>query len=305
MAAFLLGCSADAFTATTDAGPTTTDAAADGAARDAAPTDTVDATPDASGPCDPKAPFGTPELVPGVSPVVGSTFLDRTGDRLYVSAAGDLVEQVLVSGSFGLATPLATVNAPNGTDVHATVASDGKLLAFVSDRTGQRKLYLATRAAASLPFGIPSAAGALAAINATSAAVLDPHLSQDGTVLYFTTFDPDAGQYILSVASRSDTSQPFGGVKSLFVDARSAVLSPDGLVLYYASVAGRERIFVTTRAQVGAPFPPGAIVPELDVSEAAVLNQMPMSLSPDGCTLYFVSTRGGKAYGAYRATRGK
>ncbi len=305
----LLACSAEEFAATPTSDGGAADAAADaapnvddgGSSGDAA----LEAAPSDGGACNPQAPFGAPELVPGVAGVVGSMYLDGTGSTLYVGISGDLFEQQLANGGFGAPAPLSTIIAVSANDVHASLSADRKLIAFGSDRSTTSKIWIASRSSPSVAFDPPTAGGPMAAVNANAPAILDPYLSPDGTTLYFTAFDPEAGQYMLSLASRGDTSQAFGGIKSFLTDARSAVLSADGLTLYYANVTSRERIFVTKRAQLGAPFSAGALVAELDTSEAAVLNQMPSAVSADGCTLYFVSTRGGKAYGAYRATRGK
>jgi Tol biopolymer transport system component len=188
------------------------------------------------------------------------------------------------------------------------LSSDERTIVFSSDRTNLPRLYIADRQLTSQPFGAPTAAGAVALLNPSDVtkSELDPYLSQDGTRIYYAEGDSEAGQYQLRVAARSDTSQPFGAPSTIGIDARSPVLSADGLTLYYGDVAGREKIFVKTRTTTGGAFGGGKIIDELEIKlDSGILNQLPTGLSSDGCTLYFVSTRAGKAYNAYRATRGK
>lgn len=137
------------------------------------------------------------------------------------------------------------------------------------------------------------------ATNTTS----DPFLSADGTDLYFVrNID---GEYTLHYASRGDVTQPFGAPSTLLANATSPVLSAGRLRLFY-SVAQKE-IYQAKRASAGAPFPAGTSLLErsADVDTGGlVLAQYASGLSPDGCTLYFLSNRVGKAFRAYRARRG-
>jgi Tol biopolymer transport system component len=152
-----------------------------------------------------------------------------------------------------------------------------------------------------------TASGVVTTINATNSSTsvpIDPFLSADGTDLYFSRNND--GEYSLAYASRGDTTQAFGAPKTLFSDARNPVLSADRLTLYYT--VAQKHIYRAKRSSVATPFAAGTFVAELEAdvdAGGASLAQSPASVSPDGCTLYFLSNRVGKAFRAYRVRRGQ
>lgn len=306
----LLACVGDAPLPTTNAdGGSEASTTTDGA------TTTDGSTTDGSVGCNANADFGTPEPLPGLETTTLRSFsINATETKVYATvqagnAGFDLVVYTLSGGTFGNPQPITELNGPTNTnDEHAVVSANEKIIAFTSDRTsGFPNMWLADRGIPSAPFGNLTSAGAVASINQgnTSTYVpLEPFLSAEGTDLYFVRNSD--GEYTLSYASRGDVTQAFGPPKALFVNASSPVLSTDRLRLYYA--VSQKEIYVTKRASAGAPFPAGTALFELSADVDAggvVLSQLPSGLSTDGCTLYFLSNRVGKAFRAYRARRGQ
>jgi hypothetical protein len=127
------------------------------------------------------------------------------------------------------------------------------------------------------------------------------------------------GHTRLYEATRSDPSPGggFGSVTDLAAlnsadyDVTCPALSPDGLVLFFATTEGfdpgdsgatpQTKVFVTQRAKLDAPFGAPVAVPAL--TAAGKLN-CPRSITDDRCEIFLGSDRDGKLTG-YVAKRGK
>jgi hypothetical protein len=298
-----------------DAAPDAADAAADSAP----------AQPDAAGdrvavPCDPTAAFGTPVPLDDFNTAANddAVFLSDdlltallSSDRPGGSGGYDLWVAVRsdTQARFSAPTPVPSVNSADD-ERQPVLSSDSLHIYFMSNHgSSGYRIVEATRNSVTGGFAPPAAVAGLA----SGAGDISPWLSTDGMQIYFGSGRAGGlGGNDIYVAdlSPAGASNPvdLAPVNSTADDA-SAVLSRDGLTLYFASKRvsaasrGNDDIWVTRRATASDPFAPPAAVTELNSAAA----DGPRWLSPDGCTLYFVSDRdGGKGgYDLYTATRGR
>jgi hypothetical protein len=84
-------------------------------------------------------------------------------------------------------------------------------------------------------------------------------------------------------------------------DVRSAVISNDGLELFYSDTSPTARIFRSTRASTAMPFSSGTFVTGLNTTGD---HTYPRYLSPDGLRLYFFRSLSDDVFVATRASVG-
>ncbi len=186
----------------------------------------------------------------------------------------------------------------SATESGAMLSADGLSLYFHSDRvggtgTGNFDLYMSNRSSINAPW--QPAVNLGAALNSTGDDRA-PSVSSDGLTLFFSS--DRNGNDNLFVSTRASTNDTWGAptglgstVNSPFIDAGPS-LSADGLTLFFQTDRnnGNLNLFMTSRASLtdpwGTPVGLGGVVnePELDLAP---------SISGDGLTLYFHSTRPG------------
>ena len=217
--------------------------------------------------CDPTEPFGAPELVG-----VGDTGVDVDGwlsseeltlyfrsDRAG-SASEDLyaASRTTTSGTFGAPALIPNVNS-YGYENGVVLPSDGLSLYLGSTRAGAHDIYVATRAAAGDDFGAPTL---LANVNDAGANDVPTWIDADSRTLYFWT---DRGtSRDMYVATRTGPTasfgapQPIAGINDATANDWWAVLSSDGLTIYFlsdrAGGAGGADIWTATRATFADDF---------------------------------------------------
>jgi streptogramin lyase len=268
--------------------------------------------------CDLSKPFGAPTVVPNVNSPMDDYGAELADDlTLYFGSnrpggagGADLYVVTRSSPQSPFATPqqLGGVNTA-GTELWPRLTHD-ELTLFYAQYVGSGggDLFMTTRSSVAAAFG-PGVA--LAQVNRPDSDEGDPFLWRDGEALYFVSSRPGtAGPYDIYVSMRRadgsyDTPQAVSEVNSTGWES-NPVLTPDGLRIYWSSDrtdgGGTSRdIWTATRASTSDPFGNLARVPELNSDYA----ESPNWISPDGCKIYFMSTRPGGPGGQdiWEATR--
>ena len=271
--------------------------------------------------------------------VVTSLWLAACGrlDFDPLAAGGDAaVDGDCVLGAWSAPVQLVTLGSM-ATDWGPSLSFDGLQIAFSSDRSGSFELYLATRPGPSDAFGAP----VLLATTSSAGTNASPTFSFDGLTLYFdATSGPDKatrattsdlfgpplvatelsgvggngitlsadgteaffGYPMTSRATRSDTASSFvaAGTVSEIGQGGFPSLSGDALTIYFVTERnGPLQVYSATRPAVGAPFGAPAIVAELNAGG----DSDDPSISGDGRTIVFRSTRAGDNGELFMATR--
>ncbi len=203
--------------------------------------------------------------------------------------------------AWGPATNLGPiVNGPSY-DVPFSISADGLSLYLTSDRAGGHggvDIYVARRVAPDAPWGTPENLGPTINSPWNDA---NPCISADGLSLYFSSYRPGGfGSSDLWVTMRAALSDPWGlptnfgsTVNSVYAEFQPSI-SVDGLALFFAydttNGAGPDDIYVTTRTSVSDPWSPRInLGPPVNTSA----DDYYPSISSDGSTLYWCSTRPG------------
>jgi hypothetical protein len=172
-----------------------------------------------------------------------------------------------------------------GKERQVSLSADQRLLAYQDDVS----IYLSVRAALDEPFPMAQRLGPPVA---SDSADVDPYIQADGSTLYFSS--ERTGNLDLFVVQLKE-GQPDGEAVPLVALNTSEregapLLSVDGLTLYYYRFdSAHGLLWAAHRTDAQATFDQQREVTEL--SSPASL--WPEALSPDGCTLYFVSKNGG------------
>jgi hypothetical protein len=275
------------------------DAPVEAALEGAAP---VDAQPpvDASvPPCDLTKPFDAPIAVTELNTVDEDILSDVSRDGLTAYVASNhgvtgvhvfFATRPSTTAPFGARQLLF----PNGSfdDWGVSLTTDGLTAILSSDRNGMdSQLYVASRGSTLAAFGGP------ALVNGTNSTANEegPRWSADSKTLYFdSTRSGNRDLFRASVVGATFAAPV--AITELNSPALEAVpvLSADELTIYFLSQRAPSTdgdIFVATRATTAAPF---ANIQKLANVNSAALDA-PGGLSPDGCTLYMSSNRGGKS----------
>lgn len=281
-----------------DAGGPATDAAAapDTAAVDASVADGADA---ASPPCDLQKPFATPTPVPGV---VNTANVDDgfwllpdqlvayiSTDRPTDAGAGNYIYSVRRPtptapwGTLTLEPSLAS-----GTGRGPVLTADGLTIYFFRGGGGSDlELWTSTRASTLVPFPAPAAAAA--PLNAGASNNDAPSwVSPDGTVLLLASNRGGNGDVYRAVrgAGGFGTPELVPSLNSPGTDI--AIFTPDELQAFVSSdrdSAGHFDIYYATRPSTAVGFSVPTLLTNVN-APALVVDDTPMWVSPDGCTLY-------------------
>jgi hypothetical protein len=241
--------------------------------------------------CDPSLPFGDAIPVYGLNRQPGKEFrVHVSPDQLtaYVSAGDDwLAGDLFVSKRpgktepFGPLVSLTTLNT-DYFENSVAVTADGLTAVFDSDRDRTRagaRIFIATRTASTQPFGKPNEL----VIDDGAISEYDPYVLADGSAVYF-RFDPNEGAGIYRVPlAGMNAGSPIPVV--LGSDKRFPIVTPDERTIYFTAGANGD-IWTMTRASREMPFSGPTTVSELNTDDF----ELPQSLSPDGCRLYFTRT---------------
>ncbi len=191
----------------------------------------------------PAAPFGRTEPVAHTlasGQYVSSFHLDAAELEMWAQVISPTVHDVMVAARTTRAAPFGPfvtppgLNDPAAIDHHPYLRADGLELLFVSNRSGDRRIYRATRASTSADFGAPQ-------MLTSEGAELEgatPSLSADGLTLFFET-----GGMLRRARRSSVDSHEFGAREDI------TELSPEGTATYFPSVHERTReiFFVSNR----------------------------------------------------------
>jgi hypothetical protein len=190
-----------------------------------------------------------------------------------------------------------TSPAPSTDDLH---------LVFEHGSPGARQVVVGSRAQSGQDF----TSSTPLVLGTGSAQTREPWTLGDGSVLYFTAEPGERGGrdvYRAVLSAGAWTSAIVEGV-STAADEGFAVVARNELTIFWrhaASGAGAPgAVWTATRAAPGDAFGAGVPVPGLagTTGAGAPSDDRPTWLSPDRCTLFFVSNRSG-SYRAYSTTR--
>lgn len=186
--------------------------------------------------------------------------------------------------------------ATDGDEQRLTLDATGTIAVFAANRDGSTDLYYTTRPDRASPFGEPTRSH-FDIVNTSLNGDFDPELSLDGTRLYYAPYLDDTRQYV-RITSRSSDEQPFGppaDVGGLAITSQSGdpSLSSDERVLVFATgdQSGDNDVYFTVRESPAAAFGPPVQVPNVNLPG---VDDSESELAPDGCELYFTSTRDGR-----------
>jgi Tol biopolymer transport system component len=277
--------------------------------------------PDGGARCDPTKPFQDIALVTNVNTDKHESGGTLTPDELTLifssnrSGENDIYQATRAkrTDDFSAPVPLADVNMNGGDDQSPSMTADGKTLYLRSNRSGTNgfnDIFVATRGSAGAQF---SGFGPAQNINGAGDDV-DPKINGPGTRLTYASNKAGGGggAYDLWEApvngGNVGSGKPLTELNSPGFEAH-AVLTDDALTVYYQSDRtappggkGALDIWVARRASLTAPFENLQNLAEVN----STADDVPMWISPDGCVLYFASSRPGiGARDLYSATRGR
>jgi Tol biopolymer transport system component len=283
---------------------------------DAGGNDASDALGDVPVDATPLGPFGAPVRLVELASISPEDDPTVTADGLEIIfnssrpapgyGNGDLWGATRSTTSMAFDTPILITELSTGFDETAPkMTEDGLTIYFGSDRRNLgkdlRDIFIATRPDRSSAWSAPTRIVELST-NLSEAAAMP---SRDGLVMVFTTTRD--GSTDLWHATRTSTTESWSDIRRIdelfdpVAEDGEPWLSPDGLVLFFASNrAGGQgmAIWQTSRTARDQPFAAPVLVSELDT---ASVDTDPW-LSSDLRTIYFASDRGG-VVDIYRATR--
>ena len=252
--------------------------------------------------CDPSAAFGIPLPVPGLNTTANETSFTITADRLHAVVArfDGAADALFKADRLTTSDPFSETGAAiPGYASWPSLSADGKTLYF--DKGGVPQVHYATRAAVSDAFGTPALApGASGATYGHFTAFL----AAPG-VLYFIEGRAGNNNAVMRTASGASPTEVLAAGYSV----RNPVVTADELRMFVTdnTVTGRYKVVALKRAFTSAAW-------ALDPSSAQLVNLVtsgnayPVSITPDGCTLYLAGDAypgGAGGYDIFVTTRGK
>jgi hypothetical protein len=186
----------------------------------------------------------------------GRIGFDATGDAKVDGDGGSDAPDAAMTCDGPLGAPMLVPNVNSvGNDWGAHMSDDRLELFFGSDRAGggNTDIFVATRPRADVPFGAPTPIAVLATGNNDD----NPYLEAGELTLWFDTGNNIARSSRPSRGAAWSPAVLVAEVNSASDDV-SPALSPDGLMLYFASSrpggAGGYDLWVATRASTTEPF---------------------------------------------------
>lgn len=263
----------------------------------------ADGTTDAAA-CDPNAPFGVPLAVPGINTSANETGFSISADRLHaVVARFDGADNQLVKADRLAASDAfsETGAAIPGYASWPSLSADGKTLYFDKNSGGVPQVHYATRGVASDAFGTPAfAPGASGATFGHFSAFL-----AGPGVLYFVEGRAGNNNAVMRTASGAAPTEALAAGFSV----RNPVVTADELRLFLTdnTVTGRYKVVALKRAFTSAAWA-GDTSPTQLVNLVTSGNAYPVSITPDGCTMFLAGDAypgGAGGYDIFVSTRGK
>lgn len=236
---------------------------------------------------------GTGSLNPSISFDGLEIYLARGGTVTGV----DLLRATRTSRDAPFGTPQLVTELQTALDEsRISLTAEGLVGVFTSSRTGTvggLDLWQTKRASLTSEWREITATPFASINNASSQ--FDPEITPDGLDLYYAP--PENGRQSIVHASRRAVADAFGlptvvaiagGGLTNFYDP---AIAPDQRVLVFTGEVGMasDDLYYVTRASVDAAFGPAVLVPVVNSST----HDGDVDISADGCTLYFVSDRGG------------
>jgi len=276
-----------------DAGATTSDA-------DTTPPPPVVGDALLAPPCNLAQPFGTPAVVGGLGSIEAVFPSLSSNERTIVFSDGAtlfIAERPSATEPFAVA-PRPIVLAKDGPETSVTLSADGFELFFANAPVGSyfSRLYRSTRASAAVDF--IDAPTAVKETEGLGFSQNGPSLTANGRAIYFSAVFAD-NQWQIHRAARTGT-QIEKPVPVLELDTAGVeygvAATADELTIYFssdrplASTTTNSNIYVATRTALTVPFGAPRPVDELNIEPA---NETMGWVSPDGCRIYFSSTRSG------------
>jgi hypothetical protein len=209
---------------------------------------------------------------------------------IYVATRDD------ADGVFGAASQvMGGINATGNQDDGPVVSTDGLTMFFTGERSSLADIYTSTRDSGTGAWG---AAVAVTALNDPSADVAGDLRAGE---LWFYSGRSDAGtSYIFHVPIDGGSFGSIAPQTELGSNVHSPRLTRDGNRIFYTD--GSEDVLTAVRGGGTGPFTTQGAVPNINSSDS----DRPGWVSPDGCRLYFFSTRNpGKGWDIYVAQRQK
>ena len=273
--------------------------------------DASDAQPDVdAGPCGPNRVFRTAvPLTGGIDGGQNDDYniklsLDELSAYFSSNRAGDYdiysTSRAARTADFVAATAVTPLNGVGTLEFWGSPNEASTLLVLERDS----KLYVAARASSAVPWGAPVFSPELDVIGDAGAGFYSgqPHLTADGTTLYFASSIKGSWDIFRSTRTGSTWTTPVTVDELNTTNALewAPTVTADGLTVYFGSDRGGTGhvIWVASRASLAAPFGAAHKVAELDKGQ----DEWPSWISPDSCRLYFtqkVDVGGG--YQAYRS----
>ena len=201
----------------------------------------------------------------------------------------DLYEATRASTTqaFGPPVRLANINSSQSDD-NPALSTDGKTIYFSSTRTGTGRIYSASRADRSQPFGAPTLLGG--EVN-TPFSVCCPGISADELSMVVSVDMTGGGvDYEVYSVSRSDRTADFANLTHITSASSSAndwapALSADGLELFFQTDRNPNYdIYVSRRATTSDAWPTGVGLAGLATTN---VGETDPTLSFDGTTMWF------------------
>lgn len=208
------------------------------------------------------------------------------GDATGATDSADLPDAPAL-GSFGPPTVLTVLNG-GGNDYGPSVTADALELAFNSDRSGQYKLYTASRASSAEMWSAP----VLIAASDQAGIEYDAELSSDGTELFFHSEAAPVGIRRMTRASRQDAWTTPMVVSGLAGYEGPALFASD--LRMVVSLPGNGGIDEFARATIDASW-------QLVRSHASLAGHKFATVRGDGLEL-FAATASGQLVRATRAS---
>lgn len=247
------------------------------------------------------AEWTEPVLVPEVSTsnLERSCFLSYDLHSLYITrkvSGREYIYQAKREGTSGPFSSPVKVFGPSWDVQGAWVSPDNLRMYYKHELPSRWYLEMSERSSVDQPWPAGTRVSEINAYGAPS----QPSLTADELIIVFTSHNITGGQggYDLWMAARESLDSPFGPLVNLSeinstYDEGGPSISPDGLVLYFASGRnGVSQLFRATRESVEDPFSE----PELLSFFGSPAGNP--SVSSDGRAIYFI--REGDVYVSYR-----
>lgn len=261
---------------------------------------TDDSAPPAPPACDPNKPFGAPTRIPGTSDTLQQATPRLSADELtiyFTTHSSDNAPYRLAKATratrndaFGAPSELAGLTAQNSNDNDPAPSADHLSLWFHSNRGGNTDLYFATRSTLTEDWTAPAMVPGIATGSAEAHAYF--RMGGGGELWFVSNRN---GNYDIFVAKKNggsfDSPTTVPELNSGKDDYQPQP-SEDGLTILLSSTRdggkGKADLWIAKRTSTTVPF--GAPTP-LDTVNSSDTDQAGW-ISPDGCRLYFSSTRG-------------